>query len=401
MSETIVRARFEPITYALPNGRTVTMSEAGEADMDDLKAVYYAAYGGRYTLAEVNDRDKMKWCLNDPNYIWLVNRDGERIVCSVLFLVDPRHRISKTFAGVVHPEYRGQKMMVNTVRHGRDFVIDNGHADLMYAVVRTFVSATFHIDLHSIGFVDLGIFPNVRRVKHYETHGFKVYYGPEVLARRRTTPALIAPAARVYDIVRERLGLEPARDADVDLDVRPPAPSFAFLIESSRNVEHEYYEVRDEGALRFDFYPFHYPLVKLYTKDQKRAAYLYYQEVDGYASLLGLQTPGDTLIRDLVSVGEVAESLGVKYLEMLVSAYDPLAQKLAYEAGFLPCAYWPAAAMGADGQREDYIVASCAFVPPHFKGLRLSKEVQPFLQAYYTIYTDKLWEDMSNTHGTC
>mgnify|MGYP003353105548 CR=1 FL=1 len=45
MSETIVRARFEPITYALPNGRTVTMSEAGEADMDDLKAVYYAAYG--------------------------------------------------------------------------------------------------------------------------------------------------------------------------------------------------------------------------------------------------------------------------------------------------------------------------------------------------------------------
>lgn len=401
MSVPISREKFPSETYTLPNGRTVTLSEATEADMDDLKAVYYAAYGGRFTLAEVIDRDKMKWCLNDPNYIWLVNRDEDRIVCSVIFVVEPRHRISKTFAGVVHPEYRGQKMMVNTVRRGRDFVIDNGYADLMYAVVRTFISTTFHIDLLSIGFVDLGIFPNVRKVQHYETHGFKVFYGPNVLERRRAIPQLIAPAARLYEIVRSRLGLEHARVDDPLLDVRPPASNFAFVIEVSKGVEWEYYKERDDGGLQLDFYPFHYPLAKLYTKDQKRAAYLFYQEIDGYASLLGLRSPGDTLIRDLLTVCEYAESLGVKYLEMLVSAYDPLMQKLAYEAGFLPCAYWPAAAIGSDGLRHDYIVTSCAFVPPHLKGLKLSKEVQPFLQAYYTTYTEKLLEDMGNIHGTC
>lgn len=399
--KTVTRERFPSETYILPNGRTVTLSEATESDMDDLKAVYYAAYGGRYTLAEVNDRDKMKWCLNDPNYLWLVNRDEDRIVCSVIFVVEPRHRISKTFAGVVHPEYRGQKMMVNTVRRGRDFVIEKRYADLMYAVVRTFVSPTFHLDLASIGFVDLGIFPNVRKVKYYETHGFKVYYGPNVLEKRRAVPQLIEPAARLYEIVRSRLGLENARVDEPLLDSRPPAPNFAFLIESSKDVEWEYYKERDEGGLRFDFYPFHYPLAKLYTKDQKRTAYIYHQELDGYASLLGLRSPGDTIIRDLMSIEEYAESLGVKYLELLVSAYDPLMQRLAYEAGFLPCAYWPAAAIGADGLREDYIVTSCAFVPPHFKGLRLSPQVQPYLQAYYKIYTDKLLEDMANVNGTC
>lgn len=401
MRHTVQRERFPAETCTLPNGRTVTLSEATVDDMDDLKAVYYAAYGGRYTLAEVNDRDKMKWCLNDPNYLWLVNRDEDRIVCSVIFVVEPRHGISKTFAGVVHPEYRGQKMMVNTVRRGRDYVINNGYADLMYAVVRTFVSPTFHLDLHSIGFVDLGIFPNVRKVKYYETHGFKVYYGPGVLEKRRKVPELIAPAARLYEIVRERLGLEKPRIEEPLLDARPPAPNFAFVIESSKDVEWEYYKERDDGGLQFDFYPFHYPIAKLYTKDQKRAAYIYYQDLDGYASLLGLRSPGDTIIRDLMTVEEYAESLGVKYLEMLISAYDPLIQKLAYEAGFLPCAYWPAAAMGPDGLRHDYIVTSCAFVPPHFKGLRLSPEVQPFLQAYYKIYTDKLMEDMANVNGTC
>ena len=99
-------------------------------------------------------------------------------------------------------------------------------------------------------------------------------------------------------------------------------------------------------------------------------------------------------MRDLLSIEEYAESMGVKYLEMLVSAYDPLMQKLAYEAGFLPCAYFPGARLNEAGEREDYVVTCCTFVPPHFKGLRMTPETRPYLAAYYRIYTKKLWEDM-------
>lgn len=407
MSDLAAAAAFPAEAYTLANGAHIVMQRATEEDMDDLKAVYYAAYGGRYTLAEVNDRDKMRWCLNDPNYLWLINRlktdEGmSGIVCSVIFVVDPRHRIGKTFAGVVHPDFRGQKMMIKTVQRGRDFLVHESQAcDLMYAVVRTFVSATFHTDLASIGFVDLGIFPNVRKVKYYETHGFKVYFGPDVLEKRRPQPEIIAPVARLYDIVRARLNLEAARVVDVELEPRPRIDNYKMVMERSSEVEWEYYKERDAGGLRFDFYPFHYPLVKLYTKDQTVAAYLFYQEIDGYASLLGLRSSGDAIVRDLASASEYAESLGVKYLEMLVSAYDPLMQRLVYEAGFLPCAYWPAAAVGQDGLRHDYVITSNAFVPPHFKGLKLTKETRPYLQAYYKIYTDKLWEDMANVDGTC
>ena len=42
----------------------------------------------------------------------------------------------------------------------------------------TFVSLSFHQDLRGLGYVDTGIFPNVRRVRDYETHGFKCCFAP-------------------------------------------------------------------------------------------------------------------------------------------------------------------------------------------------------------------------------
>ncbi|MBM3460845.1 MAG: hypothetical protein FJX76_01965 [Armatimonadetes bacterium] len=378
----------------LDDGTEVVLRQATTADMNDIKQVYFAAYGGRYTLSEVNDGDKMKWCINDPNYLWLVNRAADGIVCSVIFVVDPKNRISKTFGGVVHPDWRGHKMMVNSVRRGMEFIVnDRRDADLMYAIVRTFVSPSFHTDLNDIGFIDLGVFPNVRKVKNYETHGFKVCFGPGALERRRPAPSLHPAANLIYQIVRGRLGLEPADVEKAALAGRP-VTRWEMLLEKSRDIEWEYYQERDAGRLLFDFFPFHYPHVKLYTRDESRAAYLHYQEKDGHASLLGLCTPGDMVITDLLSVADYAESMGVKYLELLVNAHDPLMQRLAYEAGFLPTAYFPAARLNADGQREDYIVTSCTFVPPHFKGLRMTPSAQPYLQAYYKIYTTKLWEDM-------
>lgn len=388
-------APFAPQFIPLSDGREVELRVACDEDMDEIKAAYYAAYGGRYTLSEVNDRDKMKWCINDPNYLWLICVDVRRVVCSVLFVVDPFHRIAKTFAGVVHPDYRGQKLMMMAIRHGRDFLTrDRASCDLIYAVVRTFVSPTFHADLQELGFIDLGVFPNVRKLKSYETHGFKVYFARDALEKRRRVPHLIAPVARIYEIGRDRLGLEEAEVCNVTLEPRPPVERHDMVIERGREVEWEYYRERDAGHLYFSYVPFHYPLIKVHTRDQSKAAYIFYQEADGHASLLGLKSSGDFIVRDLLSIEEYAESMGVKYLEMLISAYDPLMQKLAYEAGFLPCAYFPGARMGENGEREDYVVTCCTFVPPHFKGLRMTPETRPYLSAYYRIYTKKLWEDM-------
>jgi hypothetical protein len=386
----------EKITF--PDGLEITLRVATEEDMNDIKSLYYMVYGGKYTLPEVNDTDKMKWAINDPNYLWLLNEHDGSIIGSVLFVVDPVHLMGKTFAGVVHPNFRGNKIMVKTIARGIQYLTaDNPFCELIYAVVRTFVSIGFHRDLQELGFIDTGIFPNVRKVKKYETHGLKVYYKPGVLEKRRKNPILTPESNMIYEIIRDTLELEMARVEQVKVEKRMRKnDKLELLIEKSPEIEWEYYKARDKGELTFSFYPLHYPQTRLYTKDMSTVAYLHYQEIDGHGSLMGIKTDQDDLMGVLGLICEYCESMGVAYLELLLPARDPHIQRMAYEAQFLPCAYFPAARMESDGTRLDYIVTSCTFVPPHFKGLKLTEFSKSYLQAYYKIYTQRLWEDLED-----
>jgi len=376
----------------------VTLRTAGESDMNDIRSLYYIVYGSRYTLPAVNDNDKMKWALNDPNYLWLLCEHEGQVVSSVLFVVDPVNRIGKTFAGVVHPRFRGNRMMVKAIARGISFLTEeNPCCELIYAVVRTFISLSFHKDLRGLGFIDTGIFPNVRKVKKYETHGLKVYYKPGILEKRKKNPVLTPESNKIYEIIRDTLELEMARVEQVKVERRQHGGERLQLwIEKSPEVEWEYYRERDSGSLTFSFFPLHYPQVKLYTKDMSTVAYLHYQEIDGYGSLMGLKTTEDDLMYVLDVICDYCESLGVGYLELLLPARDPHIQRLVYENHFLPCAYFPAARLEADGTRLDYLVTSCTFVPPNFKGLKLTDYTRSYLQAYYKIYTRRLWEDLEN-----
>lgn len=380
---------------SLAEGSEVTLRVATEADMDDIKHLYYLVYGGRYTLPEVNDRDKMKWAIHDPNYFWLLCEDLGRLVGSVIFVVDPGHKIGKSLAGVILPDYRGHKLMMRTIKRGLDYLCEERNlCELVYAVVRTFISPGFHRDLESIGFVDTGIFPNVRKIGKYETHGLKVYVRDSALQARRHEPRLSPEANQIYEIVRERMGLEPARVEKMEIERKAEEMNLELLIEKSPEVEWEYYRMRDEGRLRFSFFPFHYPQIRLYTRDWNTVAYIHFQETDGHGGLMGLLTDQNDLVGVLNVVSGYCESMGIRYLELLLEAYDPYLQRIAYEANFLPCAYFPAASRQADGTRLDYIVTSNSFVPPNFKGLRLSESTKPFLETFYKIYTARLWSDI-------
>jgi hypothetical protein len=381
-----------------PDGLEITLRVAQEEDMNDIKSLYYMVYGGKYTLPEVNDTDKMKWAINDPNYLWLLNEHEGTIIGSVLFVVDPVNLIGKTFAGVVHPNFRGHKIMVKTIERGIQYLTaDHPFCELIYAVVRTFVSIGFHRDLQELGFIDTGIFPNVRKVKKYETHGLKVYYKPGVLEKRRKNPVLTPESNMIYEIIRDTLELEMARVEQVKVEMKArKKDKLELLIEKSPEIEWEYYKARDAGELTFSFYPLHYPQIRLYTKDMSTVVYLHYQEIDGYGSLMGIKTDQDDLMGVLGLICEYCESMGVAYLELLLPARDPHIQRMTYEAQFLPCAYFPAAKLEADGKRLDYIVTSCTFVPPHFKGLKLTEFSRSYLQAYYKIYTQRLWEDLED-----
>ena len=46
-----------------------------------------------------------------------------------------------------------------------------------------------------LGFVSLGIFPNVHRTQEYETHGLKALFHPDAFKRRKRVPRLIPEVA--------------------------------------------------------------------------------------------------------------------------------------------------------------------------------------------------------------
>lgn len=396
----------EPIK--LVSGEELLVRHADDKEMDDLKKLYFDVYGGRYTLPEVTNRDKMKWVLNDPNYLWLVACDKEQLVGAVIFVVDRKHRVGKSLAGVIRPQYEGKHIMLSLMRKGLNHLMDEKKlCDLQYAVVRT-VSVAPQKMLTRLGFVGLGIFPNVRRIRGYETHGLAALFKPVSLAARKRTPVLIPPVEQIFKVTSSMLRLGKAKiknkiaksslkDVQKNVKGNDLSSEVEFLIERSKELEWEYYRLRDTGKLNAEFFPFHYPNVKLYTRDQKTEVFLNFQEIDGHADLLGIKTDRWDLANLLCRVGDYAESLGVKYLEMLVSAYDPELQWSAYKANFLPCAYFPAFKMGEGGERLDYVVMFRSFVPLTFGGLKLTDKTKPYLVAFYKIYTKRLMEQIEET----
>ena len=59
-----------------PDGTKIRVRTLTENDMDEIKRLYYVVYGGNYTLEEVNNTDKMKWAIHDPNY------EFEHVLCN-------------------------------------------------------------------------------------------------------------------------------------------------------------------------------------------------------------------------------------------------------------------------------------------------------------------------------
>lgn len=380
-------------------GRRLALRVAGAGDIRPLQDLYYEVYGGSYTLTEVTDEFRMRSVISDPKFLWLVTEIEGRLVGSVVFVIDPPQRMGKTFAGVVHPDFRGSRIMTHIIREGIRFLCEErGEVDLVYAVVRTFISPSVHQELRDLGFVDLGIFPNVRKVERYETHGLKVYFTPKALEERRRDPLLIPQANVIYEVTRRKLHLEPARVEDVRFARRlPDEASMAFAVEEAAGVAADYEACRSEGSMVCDFFPFHMPEAKLVSKDGRTEMFVHLQPRDGHASILGIRTEEDADVTSLLrQAAEYCENQGVKYLELLVPAYDPSLQRKAYDAGFLPCAYFPAAKRGADGLRADYVVTANSFVPPYFRDLRLTEDTRDYMKAYFEVYTGKLREDLAD-----
>ena len=388
--------------WSIDDGRKVLVRKAKLSDLEPLRALYKATYGDRYALPEVVDDERSREVIRGHGFVWLVAECEKSVVGSLIFGWDPEHRLGKSFAGVVDANFRGGKTMHRMLKEGLDRLLYNGDTfDLVYAVVRTFVTPAFHRDLLKIGFTDVGVFPNVRKVRRYETHGLKICVSPRMFDNRRKTPKLIPQVSNIYQICSQRYpNLEPpeldytaVEKAREKIDLRVElAPVAAVGVEGVTRGRIQMLR-RSSRGLQFGFFPFHEPNQILSDPTGQVRVFLSHQETDGHSSILGVDPGPYEPVSVLLSVAEYCEDRGAVYLELLVSAYQPELQAAAYLAGFLPCAYFLGAEM-REHRRCDVIVTSRTFVPLHFSGLRLTESAKPYLLEFFKVYTERLWEDL-------
>ena len=361
-------------THILEDGRPIVVRRAAVADSQAIFELYDSLYQGQYTLDIVNHDDVRESALSDQDFVWLVNEFDGRIIGSVVFEVDRPHRNGKVFAAVVHPEFRRHDLMYQTISLGLEVLMHRDRTiDVLYATTRTASIGPSKL-LKKLGFVSLGIFPNVHRLADYETHGLNAVFHPDAFANRKRLPRLIPEVEGFYRIIRQTFHLEPS-------EIVPSREAPRLRITRGAGAATGLAQARATGRLLFDFFPFHVPNFLFQTDDQRIQAFVNYEGKDGHGVVVGLMCPADELRSVLSGVFEAARRIGVEYLETLVDAYEPDYQRAALQAGFLPCGYFPCVQQ-RDGERCDYLVFARTTLPLNFSNVQMTPRDRQFLDVY-------------------
>lgn len=396
-------ARFtRQLEYA--PGRRGTLRIAKAADKSAIRSLYDDIYGPAYPLELIRDPKKTAATIRDPHHHWFVfEGDGGRLLASVLFAIEPEDRMGKCYGAVVRPEARGHDLMQHILQAGlEELTRDESPCELFYATTRTVTPAPGKL-VARLGFVSCGVFPNVHRVQSSETHGLDVYFRKNAFRDRMLEPKLIPEVEEFFRIAKETLHLpDEAIIQDVELPPRSTerhffeiiddgdasSPSGAELASVGRGpgrspglVSRIYARRIAERELKFSFFPFHEPHVLCRTRDGDEV-FIHYNRADGYGSILGVKSDVLDFAGFLDQLCAAAHGLGLRYIELLVSAFDPVKQRQALEARFLPCAYFPAMKVTAGGKRMDYLVFSRSFEKLDFTQISLEGTRRRYLQAF-------------------
>lgn len=361
-------------TIQLPDGRSLDLRRAGPDDSDAIFALYDHIYQGSYTLDIVNKSSERLVALNDPNHYWLVVDDGTRIAGSAILEVDPEQRHGKVFAAVMRDEYRRHDVMSRLIGMGiQKLMYDDRLCDVIYATTRTASIGPRQL-LKKLGFVSLGIFPNVHRLAEYETHGLSALFHPDAWAKRRRLPKLIPEVEGFYRIIRQTFHLEPA-------EIMPAKHQPKLKMFRGDVVGLDLERERQAGELLMDFFPFH-PANFLFANDDRSVmAFVNYEGKDGYGTLVALKAPIEDLRGVLEATFEMGQRTGIVYLEILVDAYEPRMQRAALAAQFLPCAYFPSMQQ-TEHDRKDYLVFARSMLPLNFSNVQMTPRDRQFLDHY-------------------
>jgi GNAT superfamily N-acetyltransferase len=335
----------------------ITIRVAEERDAAAIREVFVACYGSRYPYPEYYDVTELKKLIySDETLMFVGELGGEVVGTAAVFLeIGALSDLVGEFGRLaVVPEARHRGVGSRLMHQRLEAVHERLHVGL--AETRAEEPFSLNIGLEH-GFVPLGFLPDKFLFDRRESLALMVRYFGDSLQLRRNHPRIIPEVYPLASRALESCGL--ANDAVVD-DKTPSYPRNLDFASKELTLDGYSALLRIErGRVRnrevFGPVRLHYGFFRIQAR---RSTYLLATAGETIRGAVGFTLdPYESTVRvfELISVTpevirfllggllrRCREDLGVKYVEIDVSAYAPAMQRTLLELGFVPAAYLPA-----------------------------------------------------------
>jgi len=362
------------------------IQKASLDDVDELLGLYIAVYGPDYPLEVGTNRAIMQEALRDTSEVlWLIMRDTERdvIAASVIFEMDLSLRIGKVMGAVVANGYRGQKVATKLINYGIQVVLESKkQVNSLYATART-VDISSQAMLLNSGFLPLGIFPNARKIKSYETLTLLGMFSSGVLEKRSAIDKVPERLLPIVEICNKQIGHDhdkiesyscPSLPVEVDIE-----DDFEFIF-APQFVEKRFEEIfsDDEESL---FYPFHKPNLIISSVNTDLEIYASFNKKDHYCVLITANESIRSLQGKFKKLMFSMKEHGIYYVETLIRIdyFESICFLL--DNRFLPSAVYPAM-REEEGKLHDYVLLTRTMVPLDFSDAKIHEAFKPYVNQY-------------------
>jgi RimJ/RimL family protein N-acetyltransferase len=368
-----------------------SINRAAAADVNQLLGLYISIYGRDYPLELGSNREKMLESISDQKHvIWPVIKDPESgsIVAAAIAELDFRYNIAKISGVVVHRSYRGNGAASRLISYLKDHIFANPQINSIYTTTRTVTIASQQMFLKN-KFVPLGIFPNARKIKSYESLTLMGIFREGVFDSRLFVDSIPDFLFPLLDTVNQATDQQMCVDK-VDCsaaikrvgeeDIEGDSSAHFEFVDAPRFVGRRFKQMFEADPDK-SFYPFHHPNLMITTEYREMEIYASFNKKDHYCVLIAANQPIANLDDQLKELLFSMKDLGIYYIEALVRMDNPETLCYLYDNLFIPSAIYPVM-REVNGKMVDYVLMTKTMVPLDFSELSITAPFKPFVDQY-------------------
>ncbi len=371
------------------------IDRAQKTDIDELMALYFQAYGPDYPLEIGTNKAVMQTAIENPEgahaqFQWFVMRDQERhtLAGSCIVELDLSLKIGKVTGVTVGKNYQGHGIANRLIEFAVRAAFETHDVNSLYSTSRT-VAISSQAMLLKNGFMPLGIFPNARKIKTYETLSLMGRFRPGVLEKRKPVAIIPTDLVPMAKTVEKIIG----HPLYVSVDQCPSLPPVIGESEN-RRLEFEFIDAQHFVHKRFEelfkqdkkgtFYPFHRPNLLIFEPTLGLEIFACFTKKDHYCVIISSNRSMRSLGRGLKSLIFAMQEQGIYYTELLVDLENFSSLCYLMENNFIPSAIYPAM-REEEGAMHDYVLLTRTMVPLDFSEI----DAHPSLSPYFKLYTEQ------------